>query len=224
MNNELKAKSYEELRFTDDFMFCKVLTENPELCTMLVETLTGRKPELVVPPLQQKVIKPSSDGQGVRFDVVFEGSDTVYDIEMQTSLKTALGKRVRYYQSMTDKTHLDAGKYYDKLPNSLIVFICLQDPFRANLPKYTFHHKCDEAMFLNASSEMNCEEGLRQFLAYLRGKKPTTELTGKIDTAVRKAIDDQSGKERYMTLLERDRENAERGKKEGIKEGIKIGK
>ena len=84
---------------------------------------------------------------------------------------------------MTDKTHLNAGKYYDKLPNSLIVFISLQDPFSAELPKYTFHHKCEEtditlndgatAMFLNASSEMNCEEGLRQFLAYLRGKKPT---------------------------------------------------
>ena len=86
------------------------------------------------------------------------------------------------------------------------------------------HSITSVTMFLNASSEMNCEEGLRQFLAYLRGKKPTTELTGKIDTAVRKAIDDQSGKERYMTLLERDRENAERGKKEGIKEGIKIGK
>lgn len=27
-----KTKKYEELQFTDDFMFCKILTTNPELC------------------------------------------------------------------------------------------------------------------------------------------------------------------------------------------------
>ena len=30
-------KNYEQLTFTDDFMFCKVLTTNPQLCHELLE-------------------------------------------------------------------------------------------------------------------------------------------------------------------------------------------
>ena len=41
------AKKYEELDFTDDFMFCKVLTNNPELCRGLHKyTFTNRCEEL----------------------------------------------------------------------------------------------------------------------------------------------------------------------------------
>lgn len=36
-------KKYEELTFTDDFMFCKILTNNPELCHELLELILGRK-------------------------------------------------------------------------------------------------------------------------------------------------------------------------------------
>lgn len=36
-------KNYEQLTFTDDFMFCKVLTTNPELCHELLELIIGRK-------------------------------------------------------------------------------------------------------------------------------------------------------------------------------------
>lgn len=36
-------KKYEDLDFTDDFMFCKVLTSNPELCKELLELIIGRK-------------------------------------------------------------------------------------------------------------------------------------------------------------------------------------
>ena len=37
------AKSYEELTLADDFMFCKVMTQNPDLCRELTELITGRK-------------------------------------------------------------------------------------------------------------------------------------------------------------------------------------
>ena len=35
------AKTYEDLTFTDDFMFCKVMTTNPELCHELPELVLG---------------------------------------------------------------------------------------------------------------------------------------------------------------------------------------
>ena len=36
------AKRYEELSFTDDFMFCKILELHPELCRELLELILGR--------------------------------------------------------------------------------------------------------------------------------------------------------------------------------------
>ena len=38
MSNLMQAKSYDELRFTDDFMFGKVM-ENKELCREVLECL-----------------------------------------------------------------------------------------------------------------------------------------------------------------------------------------
>ena len=36
-------KRYEDLTFTDDFMFCKVLQSNPELCKEVTELILGKK-------------------------------------------------------------------------------------------------------------------------------------------------------------------------------------
>jgi len=40
---ELKVKEYDELRFTDNFLFCKVLENNKELCKELLELILGKK-------------------------------------------------------------------------------------------------------------------------------------------------------------------------------------
>ena len=42
---------------------------------------------------------------------------------------------------MIDTNHLKAGKQYQELPDSYIVFICLEDPIRKNLPKYTYNEE-----------------------------------------------------------------------------------
>ena len=45
----MKPKKYEELRFTDDFMFSKVLTNNPEICRRLLELFLDIKIKKVLP-------------------------------------------------------------------------------------------------------------------------------------------------------------------------------
>lgn len=37
------AKKYEELTFKDDFMFCKILEQNPALCRELLEMVLDKK-------------------------------------------------------------------------------------------------------------------------------------------------------------------------------------
>lgn len=68
----MKTKTYEELRFTDDFLFCKILMENEDLCIELAELVTGRKISSLVYKADQKAVKVTPDGKGVRFDVYFE--------------------------------------------------------------------------------------------------------------------------------------------------------
>ncbi len=97
--SELRVKEYEELLFTDDFMFCKVLENNEELCKELLELILGKRIRRINYLAKQKVIDITSDGKGVRLDVYLEDDEnTVFDIEMQTTTNKNLPKRTRYYQ------------------------------------------------------------------------------------------------------------------------------
>ena len=56
-------KKYEELTFADDFMFCKVLTDRPDLCQEMVEIITGRKVREVRNLVPQRSQKEYYDGK-----------------------------------------------------------------------------------------------------------------------------------------------------------------
>ena len=94
-------KSFDELTFSDDWMFQKVM-HNPQICAELVERLLHINVDHVEYPELEKVIAPYYTSKGVRLDVYLKDSDKVIDIECQSNLKPALGKRTRYYQSMID--------------------------------------------------------------------------------------------------------------------------
>ena len=82
---------YEELSFTDDFMFCKVLTTNPELCHELLELIIGKKVGAFARLDQQKPIEITADGKGVRFDVYSEDDqNVVYDCEMHSPITSSI--------------------------------------------------------------------------------------------------------------------------------------
>lgn len=105
-------KNYEDLTFADDFIFCKVLTINKELCKELLELILNVKISRIEYVEDQKSVDMTYDGKGVRFDVYVEDDDTVYDIEMQTSITVDIPKRIRYYQGMIDLNLITAGESY----------------------------------------------------------------------------------------------------------------
>ena len=43
MSTRRKYKTYKELSFTDDFLFCNIMQNNPDICKELVELLLDRK-------------------------------------------------------------------------------------------------------------------------------------------------------------------------------------
>ena len=69
-------KEYEELNFTDDFMFCKVMTNNQDLCHELLELIIGHKIGKFTRLDKQAPIEITADGKGIRFDVYSEDDET----------------------------------------------------------------------------------------------------------------------------------------------------
>ena len=62
----------EGLTFTDDFMFCKIMQSNPDLCRELTELIIGRKTGEIIWINKQAPIEITADGRGVRFDIYME--------------------------------------------------------------------------------------------------------------------------------------------------------
>ena len=187
-------------------------------------------------PEIQKEIKPDADARSVRLDVYTkDDKDRVFDIEMQMTVTKELPKRSRYYHSMLDLQLIDKGQTYAKLKPSFVIFICLADMFGAGRHKYTFETVCREdrtiwlgeertTIFLNADSQMeDVSKELTAFLNYAAGCVSEDPFVKKLDEAVKEAKRNREWRREYMTLLMRDQENIEKGRKEGRREGRKEG-
>ncbi len=231
----MNQKRFKELRFSDDFMFCKIMTENKEICKEVIELIIGCKVKDIVYLDNQKTIEITSDGKGIRLDVYLEDGNTVYDIEMQTTVVKDLSKRARYYQGMIDLNLIKRGAAYSELKESYVVFICLDDLFMKNRSIYTFRSCCVEdreiemndastKVFVNAGGDRaGLTDAQVAFLDYVSGKDPSDEFTKKLNGEVQKALEKEEWEVEYMTLLQRDREKYEEGKTETLISLVKDG-
>ena len=232
--NIYRIKPVEELKFTDDFMFCHVM-KSPELCKGVIERLLGIKVEKIEYPELQKEIRPYYSAHGIRMDVYVKDSDRIFDIEMQTSIPDDLPRRMRYYQSMIDIDTLMKGSNYITLKESYIIFLCTKDPFGLGLPVYTFNSVCKEnkdftlndgvnKIFFNATafaSEENLE--IKGFLGYLCSGKPSDTFTESLEQRVERLKINEIFRSDYMmdALPLFDARRA--GLKEGMAKGLLAG-
>lgn len=207
------TKKFSELEIIDDYMFCKILVNNPNICKELLELILGFKIARIEISESQKVIDLSYESKGVRFDVyAADDKNKVYDIEMQTRLVRALTKRMRYYQGMIDLDNLGKGAEYYNLNDSFIIFICLTDPFGKNLPIYSFCNICEQdktlkmndgahKIVVNASGDRNgLSDEMCAFLDYLKTKRVGSPFTERLQTAIEIAKAQREWEVEYMTL------------------------
>ncbi len=225
------SKKYEELDFTDDFFFSKILMNNQRLYKELLELILKIRIVKIVFSAKQNPIEITADGKGVRLDVYVEDdAKTVYDIEMQPTMKKNLPKRSRYYQGMIDLNLIERGANYKELRKSFVIFICLSDPFDKDLHIYTFENQCRECpglllgdettkVFINAAGTADdVSEEMKAFLDYLQGKGTKSDFTRRIDDEVNKARTHEEWKVEYMSLFLRDQEMREEGEEKGREE------
>jgi hypothetical protein len=206
----VNTKPYEELTYTDDFMFKRVMLRET-ICRRVLERILGKPVREIRFHETEKVMKDSPSSKGIRLDVYLQTDNTAYDIEMQTKPEPAIGRRSRYYQSSMDMDSLFAGKRYSELKDGVVIFICLTDPYNRKLARYTLRETCAEAddldpkvgtvkIFLYAGGDTSQESHeMRQFLDYIhRGIVPEgDDLIRDIDETVRFERQDTRGKEDY---------------------------
>ena len=241
-------KPWEDLTITDDFMFCKVMSD-PDICKELLEILLHIKIERLEFQETQKSFKLTSESRGIRLDVYVKDSNRVFDIELQTTNERNLELRTRYYQGVMDISELEKGEFFSNMKESYIIFICMFDPFGADMPIYTvkqtfeenekliFDDKTHKIFYnVNAFEKLSNDVETKAFLEYLCKHQSTTKFTQSLETAVYRNRNNQNWRQDYMTLAydmhmvakeaaEKAFENGfsageERGRNEGISLGI----
>ena len=132
-NHELTPlEKWESLTLADNFIFCKVMEDNPDVCKELLEMLLEIKIDRIEKPVSERNFKVDFDSKGIRFDVyVKDGTGRCFDIEIQTAHFTNLSKRARYYQGLMDVDNVQAGADYDILKGQNSSF-CLAIKFGKN--------------------------------------------------------------------------------------------
>lgn len=86
----------------------------------------------------EKSIINGINSKSVRLDVLFEDSDSLYNIEMQVGNDEYLPQRTRYYHSAMSVNSMKKGSDYGKLKKSYVIFVCMYDPFKLGKPLYQF--------------------------------------------------------------------------------------
>ena len=227
-------KPIEELTFTDDFMFGYVLRD-PEICKTLLETLLGIQIEYVEYPELQKSISTFYESKGVRLDVYVKNSNRVFDIEIQNDFQIALPRRTRYYQSMIDMDDLLKGADYSELKESFIIFVCQFDPFKADLPCYTFKNLCLEdnninlkdgttkIIFNSTAYEKENNLEISAFLKYIKTKVPTNNFTDRLHRLVEEHKINNKFRNEYFAMNLHDRDITRKAFAEGEALGVEKG-
>ena len=232
-------KKWEDLTITDDFMFCKVMSD-PDICKELLEILLHIKIERLEFQEPQKSFKLTSESRGIRLDVYVKDSNRVFDIELQTTNERNLELRTRYYQGVMDISELEKGEFYSNMKESYIIFICMFDPFGADMPIYTvkqtfaendkliFDDKTHKIFYnVNAFEKLSNDVETKAFLEYLCKHQSTTKFTQSLETAVYRNKNNQNWRQDYMTLAYDmhmvAKEAAKKAAKEAFENGFSAG-
>lgn len=212
MHELTPAEKWERATLADNFIFCKVMTANPDLCKELLELLLNIKIERIEIPVAERSFKVDYDSKGIRFDVyVKDGTGRCFDIEIQTTNRTNLAKCARYYQGLMDVDSLVSGADYSELNESYVIFLCMEDAFGNGLPVYDFHQVCKQdsevllndgthKVFFNASKyDKMPTESLREFFKFLNGLNAASDFTDQLEQKVRYAKTNAQWRHRFMT-------------------------
>lgn len=242
---------WEKATLADNFLFCKIMSNSPDICQELLETLLEIEIDHLEMAQSEKTMAETFDSKTVRFDVYAKNSTQVFDIEMQTTNNSNLAKRARYYQSVIDMDALQSGANYKNLKDSYVIFLCLSDVFKKKQPVYRFENTCvlqkneidgiesdktckDEFFKLDDGSHKiffnaDCCDKLenikaRNFFTLLKGGSADDDFSRKIEEKIARAKKNMDWWRQFMTWQQTIDEEIENAREELREEFKKEGR
>ena len=222
-------EKWEKATIANNFIFYKVMRNNPETCKHLLEILLEIEIERI-DIYQEETIDVDYASKGIRLDVYVKSATQAFNVEMQTTTTKELAERSRYYQGIIDVDCLNSGQHYKELKDCYVIFICIDDIFGKGHAKYSFENLCteDTSIKLNDRSHKyffiasNCDKIISNkeqhaFLKMVIQNKSESAFTDTLLNLVKDAKKNIQWKRQYMDL-EREKLYAYDN---GIEEGAK---
>ena len=233
---------FQRLNLSDDFLFARVMEDETVLKPLIEKILDIEiKSMQIVQPQYVMDIEP--DSRGIRLDIFAEDvKQSRYCIEMQKWNEYNLDKRNRYYHSVMDLDLIAKGENFRNLRDSVLIFICLFDPYRAGLHRYDIRRACFQmpefevndgaytVILSTRGTEEDVDVELMEFLRYVENSTDEaaevsdSDLIKRVHEKVRSVKRNRVREAEYMKLQERDQRNREEGFAAGLREGIEAGR
>lgn len=231
---ETPEEKWEKATIANNFIFYKVMRNNPDVCQELLEILLEFRIERIEMS-QEEEVNVDFGSKGIRMDVYAKdaGGQKVYNIELQAKDTKELPERARYYQGVIDVDLLRSGQDYKELRTSFIVFICVEDIFDKGLAKYTFENLCREDpkikmndraykyFFISQNCDKLLNERQRAFLQMVANNKSCDAFTDKVKKLVENAKRNTQWRKQYMDWEREKTRSYNRGREEHALESAK---
>lgn len=225
-------KTIDELTLMDDYMFAQVM-RNTEYLKPFLELILGFKIISIHLIEPQKTEKEGYDSKAIRLDLYVEDENhVVYNVEVQTSNKKNLPKRMRYYQSVLDVSILAPGANYKDLKDTYVIFICNYDPYQKNRYIYTFENLCKEEpnlsfgdgthkIVVNTKGKTgNISDNLLEVIQYLNDGTISGDYCKTLEKAVNDIKSNEERRLEYMNMAIHEMEITDEAYEQGIEQGI----
>ena len=235
VKNLTPEEKWEQATIANNYIFYKVMHENPDICKELLEILLEMKIDRIE-IYQEKELMAEFGKKGIRMDVYARGMDKSFDLEIQACDTGELPERARYYQGLMDTTQLESGQDFKNLNSSYIIFICIPDIFKKGLGKYTFENLClenpeiklnDRAykyFFIARNYDKLLNEQQKAFMKCMLSNESSSTFTEKIIRMVKNAKLNTQWRNSFMEFERQLAYSFREGKAEGKAEGMELGK
>ena len=235
VKNLTPEEKWEQATIANNYIFYKVMHENPDVCKELLEILLEMKIDRIE-IYQEKELLAEFGKKGIRMDVYARGMDKSFDLEIQACDTGELPERARYYQGLMDTTQLESGQDFKNLNSSYIIFICIPDIFKKGLGKYTFENLClenpeiklnDRAykyFFIARNYDKLLNEQQKAFMKCMLSNESSSTFTEKIIRMVKNAKLNTQWRNSFMEFERQLAYSFREGKAEGKAEGMELGK
>ena len=229
-SNLTPEEKWEKATIANNFIFYKVMRNNPDVCKELLEILL----EMEIDHIEirsEETVEIDFGSKGIRLDVYAKNASQAFNLEMQSTDTKELPERARYYQGSIDVDCLKSGQIYKDLKDSYVIFICIPDVFDKGLARYSFENLCREDASIRLNDRAykyffiasNCDKILNEkqkaFLKVVVGQKASDSFSRKIEELTQDAKHNTQWRHQYMEWERQRTYDFEAGKEAGIVAG-----